>query len=514
MPSDDAAAVDRQPCRYCGEPIALEARACRHCGSTALVDLSIPAPPADARLRYQVVRDLRAAGVDAGVVAAFQQALSGRPPIVIRDLTRGVAREAVGILATHGLRGTMDAPRAQTVTSGGRHWLWIGIAAASAVVAAAVVLVLMPRSPQAPSSPAAVAPVPAAAPAAGPAEMSPRELARRSLPSTVSLRCRDSMGSGFFVASDLVITNAHVLCGPGDSMQAVLSDGRKLAAQTVKSDTTVDLGLVRVPGANAVPLALGDVGDLAAGDKVMIIGCPVGLEFTVHEGSVSSLSRSAQGIAYVQLDAKINPGNSGGPIIDPQGRVTGVVTLKLMGAEGIGLAVPINYAYGKLGFVAPPNPTAAGSPAFLQMVARAESEKGASGNDGGAAADAGIGRLDDRPLLVAATMDKYQRLVIRVLRLASAPPRYEETTVKVWGGGEAFCTMKGDIASWQEVDPDKPGAALPPEVIRAVRSFGSGKVFLGESPLRWDLCDRDRMRRGVELELEGAHPGASRLRLR
>src|SRR6185503_6369190 len=85
-------------------------------------------------------------------------------------------------------------------------------------------------------------------------------------------------------------------------------------------------------------LPLGDVEDVALGDRVMMIGSPMGLEFTVHEGLVSHLGRVAQGVAFIQLDAKVNPGNSGGPIIDEQGRVVGVVTLKQAQAEGIGLA--------------------------------------------------------------------------------------------------------------------------------------------------------------------------------
>lgn len=69
-------------------------------------------------------------------------------------------------------------------------------------------------------------------------------------------------------------------------------------------------------------------------DHVMMIGSPMGLEFTVHEGSGSHMGRVVQGVACIQLDAKINPGNSGGPIIDGLGRVVGVVTLKQAHAEG------------------------------------------------------------------------------------------------------------------------------------------------------------------------------------
>jgi serine protease Do len=105
------------------------------------------------------------------------------------------------------------------------------------------------------------------------------------------------------VAPDLVVTNAHVLCPGGEAIEVTLSNERKLIGQVVRSDEDVDLGLVRVTGAGATPLPLGDVADLAVGDKVMIIGSPVGLDFTVQEGSISSLQRSAFGVALVQLDA-------------------------------------------------------------------------------------------------------------------------------------------------------------------------------------------------------------------
>jgi serine protease Do len=201
-----------------------------------------------------------------------------------------------------------------------------------------------PRGVVVPSTPAPEAPPPAAPPAPI-VPLSSRELAKRSLPGTVSLHCADSLGSGFFVEPDLVLTNAHVLCPMGEKIQVVTADGRRLTGETVHSSQAVDLALVRVAGARATALPLGDVGNLALGDRVMMIGSPVGLEFTVHEGSVSHMGRVVQGVAFIQLDAKVNPGNSGGPIIDEQGRVVGVVTLKQAQAEGIGLALPINYAY-------------------------------------------------------------------------------------------------------------------------------------------------------------------------
>ncbi len=345
---------------------------------------------------------------------------------------------------------------------------------------------------------------------------SARALAREALRAAVSLRCPDSVGSGFFVSDELVVTNAHVLC-QDDSIQVKLADDRVLRGTVEQRSDRIDLGLVRVSGAAGRALPLGDVGELEVADKVMVVGSPVGLEFTVHEGNVSSLRRTADGIAYVQLDIKVSPGNSGGPVIDSRGRVVGVVSMKLTGegVEGIGLALPINYAYGQeLGFVPPPTSRAAASPAFSNMLARARegSEDGLQG-----ASSAGpepAAEEDDRPLLVSASVDQYGRLVARIVRVAEYEPPFEEVTVNLWAGLERFCTVKGDVRSWTQVEAGA-AAGLDPRAAKALAAFARGrKVFAGESPLRWDLCDRSKIRSGMEVELEGANPIASRLMAR
>jgi serine protease Do len=357
-----------------------------------------------------------------------------------------------------------------------------------------------------PSNPAP-APAPTVAPPGTLAPLSGRELARQSLPATVSLRCDESIGSGFFVEPDLVLTNAHVLCPMGERMQVVLPDGRRLAGETVRSSQAVDLALVRVSGARATPLPLGDVGDLALGDRVMVIGNPVGLDFTVHEGSVSHIGRVVQGVAYVQLDAKINPGNSGGPVIDGYGRVVGLVTLKLGQAEGISLALPINYAYShELGFVNPPGPAAALSEAFKGMVVRA-------GQDGGMQLPATQGvSIEVLPLLAAVDYDEYRRLVVRVLKVQDTPPPYQEVTVNVWAAAEKVCTLKGDIFKWKEVDPDKAGSGVSDEMLRALKKLGAVHIFMGEAALATQTCDPGRMY-NLELELVGGNPISNRLTL-
>jgi serine protease Do len=515
--------TERLPCVTCGEKAALAAQMCLHCGASLLVDVTLRAPIADSRVRYRVARALQALP-GAPALAEIQNALVAKPPAAARKVTRAFAHAALAVLTANGLAGSLERSPDRRPGSAGFSLGMSGKAAAAAVLVvfayfAWVQLLRNPtdqpeRKAEAPAATRSPRKAPVAAPAGGAAPLSTRELAQRSLPATVSLRCSNSVGSGFFVTPELVVTNAHVLCPQGQSIQVGLADDRKLVGEVVKSDANIDLGLVRVAGANARPLPLGDVADLGVGDKVMIIGSPVGLDFTVHEGSVSSLQRSAYGVALVQLDAKISPGNSGGPVIDNHGRVVAVVSMKLAGrgVEGIGLALPINYVYSELRFVPPPAGGAA-SEAFTKMLARAKDESGGETREA-RTADSGEepSELDEeKPMLVAGYLDQYQRLVVQILRVADHRPRFEEISVKVWSGSEAFCTIKGDVSDWKPLDERAPQSA---EIHKLKKMIPGRNMFVGESPLRLDLCDRTKLRSGIQLELEGANLAANRLRLR
>jgi serine protease Do len=198
------------------------------------------------------------------------------------------------------------------------------------------------RAPQEP--PPEPAPAPVVVTEVAPETRTTQDISKASLPGTVSLRCEGSTGAGFFVGEELVLTNAHVACERGKFMEVSLADGRRVLGETLERDETLDLATVRVSGARAEPLPLGDSTQLSPGDRLVFIGSPKGLSFTVHEGKVSHLGREYLGVGYVQFDASINPGNSGGPLLNEKGEVVGVVSLKVNNAEGIGLALPIQYA--------------------------------------------------------------------------------------------------------------------------------------------------------------------------
>ncbi len=172
--------------------------------------------------------------------------------------------------------------------------------------------------------------------------LDPEEIARRARPSTATVVCGDQTGSGFFVEPELLVTNAHVLCASGRPRVTLVS-GVELEGRVRSSDDWLDLAAVEVPGAAARPLAIADASPLVEGERIMIIGAPRGLGFSVHSGALSNVGRSQFGIAYLQFDGSVNPGNSGGPMLDSRGRVVGIVTMMISGAQGLGFALPANY---------------------------------------------------------------------------------------------------------------------------------------------------------------------------
>jgi S1-C subfamily serine protease len=511
---------ERLPCPTCRQPVELEAELCLQCGATLLVDVVLRSPVTDGRARYRVSRSISALP-GAPPMAAIQAALAAPSPAAVRGVTRACAHAALPLLAECGLHASI-ARHVKPAREGGFPLRAAAVGIAAIVLLAAAWVgwqrvapkITWPRGGEA--GDVAAGRSGAARPAAAP--WSSRELAQHALVSAAALRCRESGGSGFFVAPDLVVTNAHVLCAGDDSIEVGLSNDRTLVGRVVRRDDSLDLALVRVAGARVEPLPLGDVADLAAGDRVMIVGSPVGLDFTVQEGSIASLQRSAHGVAYLQLDAKVSPGNSGGPVVDLAGRVVGIVSMKVSGegVEGIGLALPINYVYGpSLAYVSPPSAAASASEAFGRMVARAQQGADDGIREARVETPAEEPPADDRPLLVAGHVDRYDNLVVRVVRITEFPPAFEEISVTVWSGLDAFCTVKGDIATWTAVDATVAATGLEPRAAVALRRLAAGRtLYVGESPLRWDLCDRTKMRRGIQIELEGASPLAGRLEVR
>lgn len=159
-------------------------------------------------------------------------------------------------------------------------------------------------------------------------------------------------GSGVIISQDgYIATNNHVISG-AERLVVHVADGGQYDAKIVGADPDTDLAIIKIEATNLPVAALGDSNQLKVGELVVAIGNPLGYELarSVTVGVVSAKERSItiqdRKFTLIQTDAAINPGNSGGALVNSQGYVIGINTVKLVveGVEGIGFAIPISDA--------------------------------------------------------------------------------------------------------------------------------------------------------------------------
>ena len=159
-----------------------------------------------------------------------------------------------------------------------------------------------------------------------------------------------SQGSGFILTSDgLAGTNFHVLRGTSHAL-AKCCGGRVFEIRSIEGiDSDKDLVVFQLyeNGSSVKPhdlpsVTLGSTTDLTAGQRLIVIGSPQGLENTISDGILSAV-RDYEGIRYLQITAPISPGSSGGPVFDTTGKMIGVASFQFKKGQNLNFAVGVDH---------------------------------------------------------------------------------------------------------------------------------------------------------------------------
>lgn len=174
--------------------------------------------------------------------------------------------------------------------------------------------------------------------------------------SVVLIRTPEGLGSGFLINRDgYIVTNFHVirnqkhihvtrfgLRGTGSGSRVY----KKI--RIVAVNPFFDLAVLQIDEEiqdkqGIQPVVFSGDSNLFTGEKIYVIGNPMGLERTVTEGVISHTGRNFSGKLFVQVDAAINPGNSGGPLFNSRGQVIGVINMGARSMQGLNFAIPVSY---------------------------------------------------------------------------------------------------------------------------------------------------------------------------
>jgi len=165
-----------------------------------------------------------------------------------------------------------------------------------------------------------------------------------------------SLGSGFIVSDDgIIVTNFHVVAS-AEGVDVKLKNGKSYPVTgIVDYDPIRDICVLKIDARNLDVIPLGSSDNLIQGQKVLVIGAPLGLEYSVSDGLFSG-TRDSFGQEVIQFTAPISPGNSGGPLLNMQGKVIGITTFTNVGGQNLNFAVPIDeaeeyiYSYSSMSF--------------------------------------------------------------------------------------------------------------------------------------------------------------------
>ena len=492
-------------CFRCGRQTSSVEPACSQCGTCLLVDLVVDVPVLDSRALHLMAREIDALGGDAPVYSEIKKGLALLPGVLLSECNRSLAGRVAGVLRCHGVVtqevpvrrprgriGTAAGPRIgggvlATLTARIRRLPAKARLAIVGGIAVIVVLVLLvggrDRGVDHQSEETM----------GQPRLMSSQEIAFAAIPACAQVNCGGTIGAGFFIAPDRLVTCAHLLSSSPSAIEVTLADGSTLLGTLEAMDAWLDLAIVRVEGADVAFLELGDGSVAEQGETVLAVGSPVGLGFSVSQGVVSHPSRVVMGISYLQIDAVAHPGNSGGPILDRGGRVIGVAAIPDANSSGVGLVVPVNYLWsGVPSLVSKEQLPEERSrwQALLERASLVEKDELAEVVSG-----------DSGPALLSAALNAKKEVEVVVARFASAHPFAERFEFRIVDGEVEACDAIGEVGWWRPASEHDDEVDTSRYLSWLTRHDLLGRLFLGTCRLDLGGCSRSVAKTGVFLEL-------------
>jgi hypothetical protein len=333
--------------------------------------------------------------------------------------------------------------------------------------------------------------------------VSSREIAFAAVAATARVSCPGSTGIGFFVEDERLVTTLRL--PRGGRVDVELPGEGTFGGFVERADAWLDLAVIRVPGAHAAPLALGDATTLGMGDPVITCGTSSGHELTVTQGIVSQPSREVMGTSYLQIDGGIRPGDSGGPVLDRSGQVVGISAEGVAAGPSTGLAIPVNYLYSG------DEPLVARSPNSLERTRWSDrmARTAAAELEELQTFRASIGS----PALTAARLSPQGAVEVVVVRHGSSPQAGEQFTFRLLADGVLLCEPRTTIVRWQPVSSATPEVGGSRFLLWLGRHQLSAEWYSGMSVLDLQGCPGPAGVAGSQLVLNDGDPRADRVRI-
>ena len=172
-------------------------------------------------------------------------------------------------------------------------------------------------------------------------ELSITDIIQANRESVVTVKTAAGIGSGFFINREgQIVTNKHVLSNPDGAEIKTISGNVYKVQKVIHEDPAADLVIASTDATSreSKPVSINAVLPVV-GEKIIVIGSPLGLEQTVSDGIVSALRSNQQSIEFIQITAPVSPGNSGGPLLNMRGEVIGVATFQYNSGQNLNFCV-------------------------------------------------------------------------------------------------------------------------------------------------------------------------------